>query len=254
MSLNAGRRQQIAQLVRTQRRATVQELSAQFGVSEATIRRDLEQLDMQGVLQRAHGGAIALEAALPEPPIGRRMVENQEEKRRIGIAAARLINDGETIILGSGTTTLEVARNLGDKRDLKVITNALNIANVLATYEQITVIVTGGLLRHTELSMIGHFTEQALRELRADKAVMSIRALSPAAGLTNEYGLETMIDRTIIGMSPQVIVLADHTKWGKTATALIAPATAAHTIVTTDAAPAEMVAELRAAGVQVVFG
>jgi DeoR/GlpR family transcriptional regulator of sugar metabolism len=254
MSLNASRRQQIAQLVREQRRATVQELSAQFGVSEATIRRDLEQLDIQGVLQRAHGGAIALMAALPEPPVGRRMVENQEEKRRIGVAAARLINDGETIFLGSGTTTLEVARNLGDKRDLKVITNALNIANVLATYEQMTVIITGGLLRQTELSMIGHLTEQALRDLRADKAVMSIRAVSPSAGLTNEYGLETMIDRTIIGMAPQVILLADHTKWGKIATAFVAPATAAHTIITTDAAPADMVADLRASGVEIIFG
>jgi DeoR/GlpR family transcriptional regulator of sugar metabolism len=135
-----------------------------------------------------------------------------------------------------------------------VITNALNLANVLATYEQMTVIITGGLLRQTELSMIGHLTEQALRDLRADKAVMSIRAVSPSAGLTNEYGLETMIDRTIIGMAPQVILLADHTKWGKIATAFVAPATAAHTIITTDAAPADMIADLRASGVEILFG
>lgn len=254
MSLSANRRKQIADLVREQRHATVQELSTQFGVSEATIRRDLEQLGSQGMLQRSYGGAIALEVAPPEPPVGRRMVENQDEKRRIGVAAARLIRDGETIFLGSGTTTLEVARNLGDKRDLKVITNALNIANVLANYEHMTVIITGGLLRQTELSMIGHLTEQALRDLRADKAIISVRAISPSAGLTNEYGLETMIDRTIIGMTPHLIVLADHTKWGKTATAYIAPATAAHTVVTTDAAPADMVNDLRTAGVAIVFG
>ena len=254
MSLNTGRQQQIVQLIRQQRSVTVQELSVLFGVSEATIRRDLEKLDGQGMVQRAHGGAVALESALPEPPIIRRLSDHQEEKRRIGMAAAHLVQDGETIFLGSGTTTLEVARYLVEKRDLKVITNALNIANILANHEHITVIITGGLLRHSEMSMIGHLTEQALRELRADKAIMSIRALSPVSGLTNEYGLETMIDRTIIGIAPQVIVLADHSKWGKSATAFVAPVTAAHTIVTTEAAPAVMVKQLQDQGIQIVFG
>ncbi|HNP85276.1 MAG TPA: DeoR/GlpR family DNA-binding transcription regulator [Kouleothrix sp.] len=254
MSLNTGRQQQIAQIVRQQRSATVQELSAQFGVSEATIRRDLEKLDGQGVIQRAHGGAVALESALPEPPIVRRLRDNQDEKRRIGLAAARLVHDGETIFLGSGTTTIEVARQLGEKRDLKVITNALNVANILANFEHITVIITGGLLRHSEMSMIGHLTEQAMRELRADKAIMSIRALSLGAGLTNEYGMETTIDRAIIGFAPHVIVLADHSKWGKSATAFVAPVSAAHTIVTTDAAPSAMVKQLQTQGIQIVFG
>lgn len=254
MALNTGRQLQIAQLVRQQRSVTVQALSAQFGVSEATIRRDLEKLDTQGVLQRAHGGAVALETALPEPPIIRRLNDNMEEKQRIGLAAAQLVRDGETIFLGSGTTTIEVARHLGDKRDLKVITNALNIANILANFEHISVIITGGLLRHSEMSMIGHLTEQAMRELRADKAIMSIRAISPVSGLTNEYGLETMIDRSIISFAPQVILLADHSKWGKTATAFVAPVTAVHTIVTTEAAPAAMVSQFQAEGITIIFG
>lgn len=252
MLMNAERRQRIAQFVRQRRRATVAELSARFGVSETTIRRDLEYLDSEGVIRRTHGGAIALERAAPEPPVVLRMAECRGEKARIGRAAAELVQDGETIFLGSGTTTLEVARNLGHKKDLTVITNALNIANELAGQEQITVIVAGGLLRHSELSMIGHLTEQMLRELRADKVIMGMRAISIEEGLTNDYLPETVTDRTIIQFAPEVILVADHTKFGKVATAFVAPVTAVHKIVTDDKAPQPIVAELERMGIEVV--
>ncbi|MBC7225596.1 MAG: DeoR/GlpR transcriptional regulator, partial [Anaerolineae bacterium] len=199
-----------------------------------------------------HGGAIALERAAPEPPVVLRMAECQEEKARIGRAAAELVRDGETIFLGSGTTTLEVARNLGHKKDLTVITNALNIANQLAGQEQITVIVAGGLLRHSELSMIGHLTEQMLRELRADKVIMGMRAISMEDGLTNDYLPETVTDRTIIQFAPEVILVADHTKFGKVATAFVAPVTAVRKIVTDDKAPQPILAELERVGIEVI--
>ncbi|MGC8837174.1 MAG: DeoR/GlpR family DNA-binding transcription regulator [Anaerolineae bacterium] len=250
--MNAERRQQIAQFIRQRKRATVAELSEHFGVSEATIRRDLEHLDSAGVIRRTHGGAIAVERAAPEPPVVLRIAESREEKARIGRAAADLIRDGETVFLGSGTTTLEVARNLGHKKGLTVITNALNIAQQLAGQEQITVIVAGGLLRHSELSMIGHLTEQMLRELRADKVIMGMRAISIEDGLTNDYLPETMTDRAIIQFAPEVILVADHTKFGKVATAFVAPVTAVHKIVTDDKVPPSIVAELQRIGIEAI--
>src|SRR4051794_28712198 len=140
--LSIERQGQIERFIREHSRATVGELSQYFKVSEPTIRRDLDKLVSTGKVRRAHGGAIALEKAAPEPPVIQRMQESAEEKSRIGLAAAQLVKDGETIFLGSGTTTLEVARHLVDKKNLTVITNALTIANCLAANENITVIVT----------------------------------------------------------------------------------------------------------------
>lgn len=251
--LREERKRKISQFIKENKKATVAELSKLFGVSESTIRRDLEELDEQGVIQRAHGGAVVVERAAPEPPIIQRMAENEEEKRRIGRAAAELVRDGETIFLGSGTTTMEVARNLVDRNNLTVITNALNIANLFAGKSNITVIVVGGLLRHSELSMIGHITEQVLKELHADKVIMGMRAISAQDGLTNDYLPETMTDRAIINLAPEVIVVADHSKFGKVSTALVAPISSIHKIVTDSGAPAEQVEALRQAGVEVII-
>jgi DeoR/GlpR family transcriptional regulator of sugar metabolism len=251
--LREERKRKISRFVEEKKRATVTELSEIFGVSESTIRRDLEELDEQGMVQRAHGGAVFVERAAPEPPIIQRVVENEEEKRRIGRAAAELVQDGETVFVGSGTTTLEVARNLVDRDNLTVITNALNIANLFAGKSNITVIVVGGLLRHSELSMIGHITEQVLKELHADKVIMGMRAISVQDGLTNDYLPETMTDRAIINFSSEVILVADHTKFGKVSTALVAPVTVVHKIVTDTAAPPEIIEELRELGIEVIL-
>lgn len=253
MTLPGERQQQIVRFIRERQRATVEQLSAHFQVSEATIRRDLERLNSLGELRRDHGGAIAVAPAAPEPPAMRRIAEHADEKRQIAAAAARLIGDGETVFLGSGTTVLEVARQLSDRRGLTVITNALGVANLLAGNDQIQLILTGGQLRHSELSMIGHLAEQALRDLRADKVFMGIRAISLVGGLSNEYGVETTLDRALSHFAAQLILVADHSKFERVATAFVAPVSAVHTIVTSDLAPAGAVAELRTMGIQVVI-
>ena len=250
--LREQRKRKISQFIEENKKATVTELSELFGVSESTIRRDLEVLDEQGVIQRAHGGAVVIERAAPEPPIIQRVVEYEEVKRKIGRAAAELVRDGETVFVGSGTTTLEVARNLVERDNLTVITNALNIANFFAGKSNITVIVMGGLLRHSELSMIGHITEQVLNELHADKVIMGMRAISIEEGLTNDYLPETMTDRAIIQFAPEVILVADHTKFGKVSTALVAPVTSVSKIVTDIGTPPQIVTDLRARGVEVI--
>jgi DeoR/GlpR family transcriptional regulator of sugar metabolism len=247
------RKRKISQFVTENKKATVAELSELFGVSESTIRRDLEALDAEGVIQRAHGGAVVVERAAPEPPIIQRIAEKEEEKRQIGRAAAKLVQDGETVFLGSGTTTLEVARNLVDRQNLTVITNALNIANLFAGKSNITVIVLGGLLRHSELSLIGHITEQVSKELRADKVIMGMRAISVQEGLTNDYLPETMTDRAIVNFAPEVIVVADHSKFGKVSTALVAPITSVVKIVTDIGTSPELINEIRQLGIEVIL-
>jgi DeoR family transcriptional regulator of aga operon len=229
---------QILQLLERQQRLSVAELCATFEVSEATARRDLESLASQGKLQRVHGGAIVLTQAPPEQPILQRQNEQADEKLHIGQAAAALVQAGETIVLGSGTTVLEAARALRGHRKLTVLTNSLPVVNALAGASAlagaggITLICLGGMLRDSELSFIGHITEQALAEVRADKVFMGTRAISLEYGLTHEYLPETMTDRAILKAGKQIIVLADHTKFGRAATVRLAPLESIHTIVT----------------------
>ena len=194
---------------------------------------------------------MALRQAPPELPALQRAIEQSEEKKCIGQATAALIEDGETVFISSGTTALEVARNLRSHRNLTVITNSLLVVNELAG-SNIEVVGLGGVLRHTEMSMIGHITEQALREVHAHKIILGIRALDLERGLTNDYLPETVTDRAILGLGGEVIVLADHTKCGCVSTASLAPITVVNKLVTDTQTPPEFVQELRAKGVEVI--
>jgi len=210
----------------------VADLSAWLGVSRATVRRDLDHLHQIGQVRRIHGGAMLAEKVVPEAPVLQRSAENLEEKRRIGRLAASLIQPGDTVFIGSGSTTMEVARNLAGRTEITVISNALTVINLLSHEAGINLIATGGFLRPSELSFIGHITELALRELRPQKVIMGIRSISLDEGLTNDYLPEVSTDRVIIQSAPEVILVADHTKFGKVSTALVAPITAVHTLVT----------------------
>jgi DeoR/GlpR family transcriptional regulator of sugar metabolism len=251
--LNRERQQQVARLVNERHWITVAELSQRFDVSEATIRRDLDLLDSWAQIQRAHGGAMAVDYGAQSLPVISRMTEHEAEKKRIGQAAANLIRDSETIFLGSGTTTIEVARNLQNQSKLTVITNALNIASQVAHNPNIALIIAGGLMRHSELSMVGHITDLALRELRADKVIIGMGAIDIDRGLTNENLQETVTDRTIIQLAPEVILVADHSKFHKVAPALVAPVNAISTLVSDSEAPANEVARIRELGIEVIL-
>ncbi len=226
------RQKQILSRLTRHGRLSVTEIVEQFSISEATARRDLESLAAQGKVQRVHGGVIAVEKAPPELPILERESEQADEKVRIGRTAASLVADKETVFLGSGTTVLEVARNLRNRKNLTVITNSLPVLNMLAGLKEITVISLGGMLRDSEMSFIGHVTEQALSELHVDKVFMGTRGLSVEHGLTNDYLQETLTDRAILKIGREVIIVADHTKVNRVATALLAPLTSVHTLVT----------------------
>lgn len=250
---NIERQEQLLRFVRHHQRATVAQISQRFSVSLATARRDLEALAKRSEIERFHGGAKALCQAPPEAPVLLRSKEQAEEKRRIGRATTELIKDGETVFLGSGTTVLEVARHLRDRRNLTVITNSLLVINMLADLPDITLVGLGGVLRQSEMSMIGHLTEQALAEVNAQKTVIGIHALDVERGLTNDYLPETMTDRAILARNGEKIVVADHTKCGRISTASVAPITAMDKLVTDSQTPPDFVAALRAKGIEVVI-
>jgi DeoR family transcriptional regulator of aga operon len=238
--------------LRERGKVTVPELSSAFGVSEITIRRDLNELAGQGLVRRAHGGAVFPTETPPEPPVIHRMQEHRDLKLRIARAAALMVEDGSTVFLSSGSTTTYVARQLVDRKNLTVVTNSIPVALELAPAEAVTLVVLGGMLHATELSMVGHITEQALGEVRIDTVILGMRAVSPRAGLTNDYLPEVMTDRAILQVASKIIVVADHTKLGKTATAYVAPIDRITTLITTAEADPAIVEEIRQAGVRVV--
>ncbi len=247
------RQKQILSLLVRQGRLSVAEVVRRFSISEATARRDLGLLASEGKAKRVHGGIIAIDQAPPELPILQRTSEQADEKARIGRVAAELIAEKDTIFLGSGTTTLEVARCLRERKNLTIITNSLAVLNMLAGNKDIEVVALGGMLRESELSFIGHITEQALAEVRADKVIMSTRGLSLEHGLTNDYLQETLTDRAILKTGREVIILADHTKLNRVSTALLAPLKTIHTLITDSQADKKFIQAVRKQGIAVII-
>lgn len=230
----------------------VGELSELLGTSASTVRRDLAELSRQELILRTHGGAIVLQSSV-EPPVLTRMSEHAEEKKNIGRAAAQLVEKGDTIYISSGTTALEVARHLPQEQELTVITNALIVLNELASRQDITLVAIGGLVRQSELSMLGHIAEQALQQLHAQKVFIGIRMISLEDGLTSDHLPEVMTDRAIIDIGEEVILVADHSKFGKTSKALVAPITALSKVVTDRGVDQAMVEKLRRMGIEVII-
>jgi DeoR/GlpR family transcriptional regulator of sugar metabolism len=249
---NLQRIEDILRYIDQSQRVTVKSISDRFQISMATARRDLEILSSQGRIQRVHGGATSLRKAPPELSVYQRMNDESDAKKRIGRATAQLIHDGETIFLGSGTTVLEVARALADYENLTVITNSVLVLNELIEKPSITVVALGGILRRSELSLIGHIAEQSITDLNADKVIIGIHGIDPTQGLTNHYLPETMTDRKILKMGKQVIIVADHTKCPRISIASVAPIKTINTLVTDTMTSDEFVQGLTEQGIQVL--
>jgi DeoR/GlpR family transcriptional regulator of sugar metabolism len=246
-----GRKQEILGILNKQKTAQVNQLSELLQVSLATIRRDLNGLESEGLVERVHGGVV-ITSDQTEQPILQRNQQQATSKRRIGEAAARLVNDGDTIILTSGTTVEAMVPFLVAKTNLTVITNAVNVAYRLTGYPQISVIVLGGWLRHTEFSLLGHFTEQALQDLRADTIFHGIYGIHPEYGLTSTDVQEVQTDRQIFHGGQKLVILADHTKFFQTGRIRLAPVEIASMVVTDMETPEVSILALRARGVQVI--
>ncbi len=245
------RQNRILHMINRQYRITVGEVCEYYSVSEATARRDLETLAANGKVQRVHGGAIAIEKAPPEMPMLARQVDQIGEKQRIGALAASRVRAGETVFLGSGTTVLEVARNLSERQNLTVITNSLPVVMLLSEYTNITIVCIGGLLRASELSFIGHIAEQVLEEVRVGKVFIGVRAINITEGLTNDYLPETLTDRAILNIGKENIVVADHTKFGRSSTVRLVPIDQIHTLITGTETPVDIINEISKKNIEV---
>jgi DeoR/GlpR family transcriptional regulator of sugar metabolism len=244
--------QKILEILDLQQTVRVGHLSESLQVSPATVRRYLDRLAQSGLIERIHGGARRAARLAVELPVQQRMSQHSQEKRQIGRAAAAMVKKGETIFIGSGTTALEVARHLDGKK-ITVVTNSIPVVNHLSGSPQASIIGIGGVLRASELSFVGHIAEQALREMFMDKVFIGIPAIDLQAGLTNDYLPEVMTDRTILERGKELIVVADHSKFGKIASAYLAPVERIHTLVTSLQADPAVLDVLRERGVEVVL-
>ncbi len=251
MTASSKRQDQILELLSARGNLRVLEIAKHFSVSEATARRDLTTLENSGKIQRIFGGAFLARKASPEEPIFIRANEQEQEKERIGKAAADQISNRETIFLGSGSTVLQVAKAIKGKQ-LTVITNSLLVINLLSDFKGITLIALGGEFRSSERSFIGHITEQSLQELRADKIFMGIHAISLDYGLTNDYMLETLTDRAIMKLGLKVILVADHTKFDRVSTAFVAPVDDVNMIITDDQLDKEYLQRLKGRNINIL--
>jgi DeoR/GlpR family transcriptional regulator of sugar metabolism len=245
--LPAQRRQAILRAVRSGT-AHVTALADEFGVSEMTVRRDLDALARDGKLERVHGGAVNVES---ERPFSEIAVERLEAKDRIGRAAAALVEDGQTVMLDIGTTTLQVARHLRG-RSLTVITTNLAAYEELLPEPEIELVLPGGVVRRNYRSLVGMFAEDALRRLRADIAFLGTSGIDADLGVWDTTMVEVPIKRAMIAASQRTVLLADAAKFDMDAMVRVCEASELDAIVTDERVPAKRRKALDRAGVEAI--
>jgi DeoR family fructose operon transcriptional repressor len=251
----AQRRQRIRDYLALHQVASNPDLSHLLRVSEATVRRDLEQLEIEGHLERTHGGAIVSQQLPVEPEYVNSAQSHPEEKFRIGQAAATLVRDGDTLFVNSGTTAAAFVRALPPGLRLTLITN-----NVSATLEareagtDLELILLGGAYRPRAKSVVGRFAAETLRQVYATKAIIGVDGLSLKHGCTTPASAEAEIARLMIERTRgDVIVIADHSKWGVVSNYAIAPLDSVTRLVSDDGLDPGARSQLAAHGVDVVI-
>ena len=248
----AERRRRIRTLIEANTQGSVADLAQQFGVSAVTIRTDLAALEQAGAVVRTHGGALPRGDG-DELPIDVKQTLNRAEKIRIAAAAVELIRDGDTVILDSGTTTAEVAKQIRTLKvaSINVITNALNVAVLLANAAHVNVIIPGGVLRQKSWSLSGPQAELALSTLQADLLFLGVDSLDPEVGLMTPYVLEAQLNAQMIRIARKVVAVTDSSKLLRRSLSVIAPVDQVDLLITDRAANEQCVDAIRARGVEV---
>jgi DeoR family transcriptional regulator of aga operon len=248
------RRRKIRGVLQERAQVSVPELAQKFGVSAVTIRADLAALDAIGALVRVHGGALPRQES-DELPIDIKQSMYRAEKMRVAAAAVTHIRDGETVILDSGTTTAEIARLIRGLKfeSLNVITNALNIAVLLASASFINLVIPGGVLRRRSWSLSGPPAENAIRDLQADTLFLGVDSLDPEVGLMTPHVLEAQLNAQMIRIARKVIAVTDSSKLLRRNLSVIAPVDSVDLLITDKGADARAIQAIRARGVEVLL-
>lgn len=244
------RKQQILTALHRKPAVRVAELSRALRVSTASIRRDLSELERAGLLKRTHGGAVTPRLATLEPSLAEKEDRYQTEKVAIGVLSAGFIEEGDTIFLDAGSTTRQIARELGHRRGLTVVTNALNIAWDLASSE-LEVVLIGGQIRRGILSMVGPLAEQAIASLHVDKLFLAANGIHLEKGVTTPNVNEAQTKRAMLARAGHVILVADHTKFGRVTFSRICGLEQVHEVVSDDGLSASTASAIQDLGPKV---
>jgi len=247
------RRQEIVRRVHECGRVSVAELAEQFNVSEVTIRADLQALAARNLIVRTHGGAVPAGRGLRELSLAARSQLQVSEKERIGIAGAALVSHGEAIILDSSSTSLAIARHLKQHRELTILTNSLAIAHEMLDAPGVTVVMPGGTLRREMASLTGGNGLETLQGFNIQKGFLGATGISVPEGLTDLNAGEAEVKRSFVRMCREVIAVLDATKWGRVGLVSFAALGAIDRIITDVNAPANLVEQVRALGIQVTL-
>lgn len=251
--MTLDRRAKIIEKLETTGQVKVLELSIEFNVSDVTIRNDLAQLEEKGLLIRSRGGAMKPQRVGIDYKLFEKSKRNLKEKQAIGKKAAELLNEGDTIIIDSGSTAMEVAKNLSRFENITVITNALNIASQLAAYDKIKMIMLGGMLRHNSLSLIGPIAETSLKNYYCDKLIIGVDGIDSQYGISTPNIEEAQLNRLMIDISKEVIIITDSSKFLRRSFAFIAPMTDVDIVITDTNIPKEELQRLENLGVKVIL-
>lgn len=232
--LSEPRRRRILEWIQEEGSARVRELAAAFGVSEATIRQDLERLESEGPITREHGGAFLNSIPAQVGTMTLHHQENMDKKRRIGALAASLVHDGETLILDAGTTTTEIASRLIGRKDLTIITNALNIALILGAVPGFAVHLPGGQFKPPTLSLSGDKSVEYFRNIFAGKLFLATAGVALDAGLTYPSFADLQLKEAMIKAASRVYLVADSTKINRSSFTRLGSLEVIHSFITDD--------------------
>jgi DeoR family transcriptional regulator of aga operon len=252
-NLTVERRKKIIEKIDKEGKVKVSVLSKLFNVSEVTIRNDLDQLERKNLLVRAHGGAMKFQRAGIDYELDIKAKKNRTQKIAIGKKAASLINDGDTIILDSGTTTLEIAKNLERISNLTVITNSLNIAGQLVEFQNIKVIMLGGTLRRKSLSLVGISAIESLKTYYCDKVFIGVDGIDTQYGISTPNVDEAHLNNIMINNSREVIVVTDSSKFKNRSFTYIAPIQKVTTIITDENIPKDEKEKIESLGIKLLI-
>lgn len=245
------RRQAILELLLTRGRVAVTDLSSQFGVSEVTIRADLQALADRKLIMRTHGGAVLGGASMNELALVLRRQHQVKEKGRIGAAGAALVEDGDAIVLDSSSTSLAIAYHLKQRHHVTVVTNSLEVAHELLDAPGIDLVLLGGALQRATASLLGGYGLERLSHLNLAKGFFGAHGISLAAGLTDVSAEEAAVKQLLVERCRQVIAVVDATKWGRVGVASFARLDRVAAVITDAGAPATLVDEVKRTGVVV---